>query len=580
MSPLPFSPWLLAVVAAAGLGVLAGRARGRRAVPYDPGATADAEATAERLRGLLHDYMQEREAAEDALAASEARYRTLIARAAYGIYRATPDGRFVDVNPALVAMLGYESEEALRALPMAEVYADPAERARLVDAAREGLPPDDVRTRWRRRDGTPIAVRLSVRPVHDATGRLTALEGIVEDITARARHDELLRRSERMASLGTLLAGVAHEINNPHAAVAGFAQLLLRSPLSEDDRSAVETISHEASRAGKIVRDLLTLAREQERDRREQVRLNDVARHVVGAQRYAMETRGIRAVLELDPADPAVVGDRAQLEQVALNLVVNARQAIEDMIDATDTPARRESAPRVTVRTRAAAGEAVLVVQDDGPGIPAEALPRIFDPFFTTKPEGSGTGLGLSVVDGIVTEHGGTIEAESPPGGGSRFTVRLPRAAPTAADAPAAGVPETAPVPLDVLLVDDEEAILGFLRRYLAGRGHAVVATTSAAEGLRLATETTFDVVICDLRMPGVDGGELVRRLHALPGGEHTRIVIATGEAPTSALRQRASALGASALVEKPYDIEALRRAVERGAEASDARQPPMPDDR
>jgi len=507
--------------------------------------------------------MIDREAAEDALAASEARYRSLIARAAYGIYRATTDGRFLDVNPALVAMLGYESEEALRARPVAEVYADPAERERLVAASHEAPPPDDVRTRWRRRDGAVIAVRLSVRPVRDAAGRLVAFEGIVEDITARARHDELLRRSERMASLGTMLAGVAHEINNPLAAVAGFAQLLLRSPLKDEDRAAVETISHEASRAGKIVRDLLTLAREQERDRRDPLRLNDVVRHVVSAQRYAMETRGIRCVLELDPAEPVVLGDRAQLEQVALNLVVNARQAIEELTDRPEGTAGE--APRVVVRTRATEGEALLVVEDDGPGIPEEALPRIFDPFFTTKPEGSGTGLGLSVVDGIVTEHGGAIEAESPPAGGTRFTVRLPRASHLEA-APEGGAADPAPTPLDVLLVDDEEAILGFLTRYLAARGHAVVATKSATEALRLAAETSFDVAICDLRMPGVDGGELIRRLRALPDGDRTRIVIATGEAPTSALRARAAELGAAALIEKPYDVEALRRAVEQGA--------------
>ena len=568
MSPLPVTSWLVAVAAAAGAGAWLGRARARR-------GTADADATAERLRALLHEYMQQREAAEDALAASEARYRSLIARAAYGIYRATTDGRFLVVNPALVAMLGYESEEALRATPMGEIYADPAERERLVRASGEEGPPEDLRTRWRRRDGATIAVRLSVRPVHDGGGRLVAFEGIVEDITARARHDELLRRSERMASLGTLLAGVAHEINNPLAAVAGFAQLLLRSALKEEDRAAVETISHEASRAGKIVRDLLTLAREQERDRREPVRLNDVARHVVSAQRYAMETRGIRCVLELDPADPVVLGDRAQLEQVALNLVVNARQAIEDMIDASEDArgarpggAPATAPPRVGVRTRAPDGEVLLVGQDDGPGIPADALPRIFDPFFTTKPEGHGTGLGLSVVDGIVTEHAGAIEAESPPEGGTCFTVRLPRAV-RHEEAPEPEGTDAAPTPLDVLLVDDEEAILGFLTRYLASRGHAVVATTSAEEALRLAAETTFDVAICDLRMPGVDGGELVRRLHELPGGERMRIVIATGEAPTSALRARAAGLGATALIEKPYDVEALRRAVEHGTSSS-----------
>ena len=533
-----------------------------QAPPYVPPA-ASAVDDATRLRALLQAYMLDRESTEAALAASEARYRALIARAAYGIYRSIPDGRFVEVNPALVAMLGWESAAALLAADIArDVWADADERERLVRAIEAEDPPDWIVAHWKRRDGSPIVVRLSVRAARDARGVPVELEGMVEDVTARVRQDELLRRSERMASLGTLLAGVAHEINNPLAAVAGFAQLLMRSPLSTEDLHAVETIAHEAARAGKIVRDLLTFARQGERERREPVRVNEVVRHIVLAQRYAMETRGIHWSLVLEPADPLVLGDRAQLEQVVLNLVVNARQAIEDMGDAA--PSGHTVLPlEVAVETRAEGSEVLLVVRDTGPGIAAADRTRIFDPFFTTKAEGRGTGLGLSVVDGIVSEHGGSIEVDSAPGTGSVFTVRLAREA----EPPGPEQPATLPaMPLDVLVVDDEESMLGFLARYLGSRGHAVVAARSGTEALTLARSGGFDVCVCDLRMPGMDGVELVRRLRQLPDGARMRIVVSTGESTSSPLREQALALGDVVVIEKPYDVGVLRRAVEQQA--------------
>ena len=514
---------------------------------------------AARLRALLHAYMLDREGAEAALAASEARYRALIARAAYGIYRSTLAGRFLEVNPALVAMLGWESAAALLDADLGQdVWIDPDERVRLVQTMEAEDPPDWLVARWKRRDGSPIVVRLSVRAARDANGMPVELEGMVEDVTARVRQDELLRRSERMASLGTLLAGVAHEINNPLAAVSGFAQLMMRSNLTPDDHHAVETIAHEAARAGKIVRDLLTFARQGERERREAVRINEVVRHIVLAQRYAMETRGIRWSLVLEPADPLVLGDRAQLEQVVLNLVVNARQAIEDMCDAAPSDDALP-AMEVAVETHAEGSEVTLAVRDTGPGIGDLDRSRIFDPFFTTKAEGRGTGLGLSVVHGIVSEHGGTIEVDAAPGTGSIFTVRLAREA----EPPATEHPALPSAPLDVLVVDDEESMLGFLARYLGSRGHAVVAARNGTEALSLARSAGFDVCVCDLRMPEMDGVELVRRLRETPEGARMRVVISTGEGPTSALRERALALGDVVVIEKPYDVGVLRRAVE-----------------
>jgi PAS domain S-box-containing protein len=580
----------------------------------------DSERDIERLRKLLLEYIEEREATEDALRIreaalreSEARYRSLIQRAAYGIFRASLTGQFVDVNPALVTMLGYDSATALLAADMArDIFYEPSDELRIIRDAVEGRVTGWTEVKWRRRDGAPVLVRLTMQVVRDADGAAVAVEGITEDISERSRREELLRRSERMASLGHMLAGVAHELNNPLAAVCGFAQLLLKQNLQPDEHAAVETMNHEALRAAKIVRDLLTFSRRQEFERREPVDLNEVVRYIVDAQRYQIDTRGITFRMELAANLPRVLAQASQLEQVVLNLVVNARQALEKVIDETSAEEASRGASAhpllLTVRTARGDGVVTLEVSDTGPGIREEHRARIWDPFWTTKEEGEGTGLGLSVVHGIVAGYGGTIDVETELGAGTRFVVTLPTGgAATATDVPVpdersqsshpptAEKPATgdsgsrdsggragdrtgrAPIPLDVLVVDDEVSILSFVQRYLARRGHAVITATDGEAALRLAEQTPFDVVICDLRMPGIGGAEVIRRLRALPTGRHARVVISSGD---TAVQMTSSGgvgsspdfadLGISAIVEKPYEIELLRRAVETAAEADD----------
>jgi two-component system, NtrC family, sensor kinase len=519
---------------------------------------------------------EERRRTEVALHASEERYRSLISRAVYGIFRSSTDGHFLEANPALVGMLGYGSVDELLAIDIpSALYIDPADRAAIVARLITEDLDDWVEVRWRRHDGTPIMVRLSARAARAADGRILYYEGIAEDVTSRARHEEMLRRSERMASLGHTLAGVAHELNNPLAAVCGFAQLMLQRRRDRDDRSALETMLHEATRAGRIVKDLLTFARRQDAERHIPLQVNETVSYILSSQQYAMETHGIVRDVHLAADLPYVIGSPSQLEQVLVNLLVNARQALED----GDAARADDRVPTITVRTRQEQDEVVIDIGDNGPGIASDALPRIWDPFFTTKPEGEGTGLGLSVVHGIVTEHGGHIDVESTPSDGTRFTIRLPvvqtrlarisgnselqRLEAVAVAAEAAPPGERAAHPLDLLIVDDERAILEFLTRYFASRGHAVVATHDGAHALRLAAQSPFDVVVCDLRMPGLDGREVVRRMRAIPGCERTRYVISTGDSVSSNARDAIAGIDAAAVVDKPYEIELLRRAVE-----------------
>ncbi len=330
-----------------------------------------------------------------------------------------------------------------------------------------------------------------------------------------------------MASLGTTLAGVAHELNNPLAAITGFAYILLHRAQSAEDRSALETINHEAMRAAAIVKDLLALARSREAERRVAISLNDVIGYVARTRRYALETRGIALDLHLDPSVPQIQGDRTQLEQVVLNLVSNAEHALQLAVDAPGE--LRGAQPRIVLRTRREEGTAVLEVEDNGPGLPAGDTSRIWDPFWTTKEVGEGTGLGLALVHSIITDHRGIIAAESVPGSGARFTIRLP----AAAGAREADRHERAARPLDILVTVRNDDDLSFIVRFLTSRGHAVLSAADPERALHLAAEMDLDAVICDADERQVGHAALARR---------GRRVIE---------------------VRRPYDVEEMRRAVE-----------------
>ena len=517
--------------------------------------------------------MSERRLAQQALVRTRANYDALVRRAVYGVYRAERNQRMLDVNPAMLELLGYETREELLALDLAaDVYADISDHEWLVRMAENGELDDWVEVTWRRRDGELIDVRLSLRMVEDEDGNPPVFEGIAEDVTERHRRDERLRRSERMASLGHMLAGVAHELNNPLAAISGFSQLLLRGTWPDDDRKALETIGREARRAERVVRDLLTFARQGNVTRSELVDLHGVIRHIVDTQRYALDTRGVRIQLVLSEQPVFVQGDTGRLEQVMLNLVVNARQALEAM---RGERAMAEAPLELKIATVVDDSEFVVVkVIDNGAGISPSLLGRIWDPFFTTKEEGVGTGLGLSVVHSIVTEHGGVVDVQSELGRGTEFTVRLPLvgvpaeetdAMPvTDADAVSNGAEHT-PIgrALDILVVDDEAAIISFLTRFLTSRGHAVVGASDGLHAIRIAEQFTFDVVVCDLHMPQMDGVELIRRMRILPRCSGTRYVLSSGDGPGSPMMGRAEALGVDGLLAKPYTIEQLISVVE-----------------
>jgi signal transduction histidine kinase len=396
------------------------------------------------------------------------------------------------------------------------------------------------------------------------TGRVTErgpdgeprrLTGTIRDVTAERDLRTRLERAERLTSLGTLAAGVAHEVNNPLAYVAANLAFLREELGRQDSRATRDELSQaiEESLAGiSRVRETVTglerFASPAEATPPAPVDVGAELSAALGLARHEL-TRRARLEVDVPSSLPPVVADAGALRQVFVNLLVNAAQAIPE-----GDPGRH----RVGVSARAEAGRLVLEVADSGAGIPAAVLPRIFDPFFTTKPVGTGTGLGLSVCHGIVNALGGTIEVESEVGKGSRFRVLLPVVRPMPA-APAAA-PTAARA--RVLIVDDEPFVGRALGRILAS-AHDVTVTTSPLEALaRFEAGERWDVMLCDLMMPELTGMELEARIAVAAPEMVGRIVFMTGGAFTAAAREFVDS--GRPCIEKPIDPAALRTLVAR----------------
>lgn len=323
---------------------------------------------------------------------------------------------------------------------------------------------------------------------------------------------------ERLSVLGELVSGVAHELNNPLTTILGYAQLI-PSLEGEDFRRAIQTIEEEAQRAGRIVRNLLYFAR-QHRPRVEPVDLNAVLARVVEVRRYNLEANSIRLVTQFGEV-PELLGDQYQLEQVFLNLVNNAQQALQS------------GGGTITITSETTGDIARVTVRDTGPGVPDELVQRIFEPFFTTREVGEGSGLGLSIAYGIVQSHGGRLLAQRASGGGAEFIVELPlpprAVAPVAPVAPATrssdrGAGER------VLVVEDEAAVRSLISTVLGTSGYAVRAAESGAEAVRALEESTYDLIISDLRMPGLDGEGLFEQVRARWPQLERRLLFISGD--------------------------------------------------
>ncbi len=342
---------------------------------------------------------------------------------------------------------------------------------------------------------------------------------LFDDRTERRRLQDQLIQSEKMSAVGQLIAGIAHDLNNPLASVVGFADFLAERPdVPAGLREPLGVIREEAERASNIVKSLLGFARKQDR-RRQPTPLRPLLEATLLLLRNELMARRVESRLEVEPELPAPAADANQLQQVLVNLINNAAQAI----------ASAGRPGTIVVRARRWLDGVAIDVIDDGPGMSEELAARVFDPFFTTKAEGHGTGLGLSISHGIVKEHGGRITLLTEKGRGATFTVQLPAAPAGAAAAPGAA-PRTPAPRLRVLVVDDEPHILHYMRATLEAWGHQVEIADDGDVALERALAEVFDVVITDLRMPRLGGREFYEALRRRSPDRAARLVFSTGD--------------------------------------------------
>ena len=375
--------------------------------------------------------------------------------------------------------------------------------------------------------------------------------------TVKATQEQLIQ-SEKLSAVGQFVAGVAHELNNPLTAVIGFSELLQTAQVDVKTKGHLERIAKSAHRCHKIVHSLLSFAR-QETPERKLVDLSTVLEEVLEIMAYDLRTSNVTVVTEFAPELPKIMADPHQLQQVFVNILGNARQAIE--------PFQREG--RIVIRTRSSDGWVTIEFQDNGPGIKPQHLARIFDPFFTTTPAGKGTGLGLSLSYGLIQEHGGRISAQSEPGHGATFLIELPVAANPALSAlrrSGTPFPFTAagtPTGKTVLVIDDEQWILDLAGELLRTEGHAVETASSGQQALELMSQQKFDVLVSDWKMPGLNGIRLHEHLLATNPESAKRMLFMTGDVVSDTFQAFLSEHHLACL-SKPFAISEFRAAVTR----------------
>jgi two-component system NtrC family sensor kinase len=350
------------------------------------------------------------------------------------------------------------------------------------------------------------------------------------------------------------VAGVAHELNNPLTSLIGYSELLQSSAVDDKTRSSLKRISNSADRCHKIVQSLLSFARQHPPERK-LTNVNGLVDSVVDILIYELRTSNIQIIKELSPHLPRLLVDPHQIQQVFLNIVNNARQAVEAF--------RTQGSIRISTGAK---GQRVWIrFQDDGPGISEENLAKIFNPFFTTKPVGKGTGLGLSLSYGIIQEHGGSITAESKPGNGTTFIIELPVTAEAESNTPQPAPPGPPPLPSgdgkSILVVDDEEDILELVRQTLESQGYQIQTALDGQMALNHLSQNKYDLIISDWKMPGVNGQQFYQRLLEIDPAATKRMIFITGDVLSEKTERYLQEQGKICLT-KPFSLVDFQQAI------------------
>jgi PAS domain S-box-containing protein len=502
--------------------------------------------------------------AQEGLRRSERNFRSLVTNAPYGICRCDSVGQLLDVNPAMLTMLGYSSTKDLVGTHFGGLYADTHQWFELADYLHSAAPFTGLIAEWKRKDGRSAVVRVSGRAVSDGRkGR--AFELFAEDVTERRALEQQLQQSQKMEAVGRLAGGIAHDFNNLLMVISGYSEFLLDRLGPEPElRGPAQEIASAAGRASSLTRQLLAFSRKQ------MLAPKILDLNGVVTENLKMLTRVIGEDIDLVMVPAALLGavraDAGQIEQVIMNLAVNARDAmpsggkltIETSNVSLDEDYARFHAPLQP-------GEYVmLAISDTGAGMDSETQSRIFEPFFTTKGP-KGTGLGLSTVYGIVKQSGGYIWVYSEPGKGTTFKIYLPRVAEKAESPAQVAVPAdtsvTEPGTETILLVEDEANLRYLARQFLEKQGYRVIEAADGAVAMQIAVahEGMIHLLLTDVIMPGMNGRELAQRISELR--PNTKVLYMSGYTE-NVIGHNGTLDAGVRLLQKPFNLRDLKSKV------------------
>jgi len=502
---------------------------------------------------LLYQRLTQLEASETEgqRASQELRIKdSAIASSVSAIAMADLEGNLTYVNPSFLRLWRYDDDKEVLARPAIEFWQTKEEAAEVLETVRD-------RSSWVgelvavRKDGSLFGVQVSASRIINEAGEPIGFMGSFTDMTERKKMSEQVVIADRLASLAEMASGVAHEINNPLTSVIGYAGLLMQDKdIPESLKEGVEVIHEGAERVAGIVKRLLTFARQTTAEK-EYASINDIIATTLALQNYELETGNIKVDLQLDPDLPVALASSGQLQQVFLNLIMNAKTEMKSA----------HGKGQLLIKTERLDDTIRISFKDDGPGIKKENLDKIFDPFFTTREVGQGTGLGLSVCHGIVVDHGGRIYVESKPGKGATFIVELPVV--TKGEQLEVAEPDVEEshrvAGAKILVVDDEPAILSFLSGVLADQGHKVETVNNASDALERTRSERYRLILLDTELPGMSGAEFYESAREIAESLARRVVFITGDfmgAETKRLLDRTKA----PYIAQPFNAEQLTR--------------------